>query len=826
MENSARDERVNRICSIWAAIGRAPGTVAGHRFLALALLIGGCALAGCGGPPAPAFPVQVAVSGIASATGAGTGGPLSGAVALQISATDQAGGITSGTIVFAYDGVTTFSQTGLVAGEDYSIQVITSPVGETCVLQGAAVDPLNLSLQEGVAVNPPILVTVSCAYPPVAISGTVMGLNPGNQLVIQDNGADNDTVSANGPFTFATPIQSGASYAVTVLSQTAAVPQNCTVTNGSGGVGPSAGVMKNIVILCGDSNYNLSATVSGLGPGAALTLFDNNEDFLGFSANGLENFNTTYADGATYSVGFSGAPFGATCTLANASGTVAGPGVNVTITCTATNLYTVSVEVSGLLAGNSVTLQDNGADDLTVTSNTTDAFPAFSTQLPPGSNYAVTVLTEPAGQNCTVFNGSGTNTGPNPPIAVVDCSASSSYNIGVTVSGLLPGATLVLQNNGKDNLTVQGSANGSPVTMNFATPVESSASPYAVTVLTPPSGEGCSVAAGSGSVSTSNVTIAVTCSAQITGIEVIPPSPSAAVGTTQQFKALGLFTEGGVEDLSSQASWSSSDTGVAPINATTGLATIIAPGVSTIQAQVTVAGQPFAATTPLTGTGNGVTLSSIAVSPANASLPVGATQQYSATGLFSNANSVDISPWVTWSVQSAGAASITATGLASGVAAGPATVSASLQPEGQASVSGNTGLTVSAVTVVCPAPPHASPTYCGTVSVTSSYGTVYSGTFYFTLAPPSGGVSSVASCSVTLVPTTPPQTADTISQCLSGDVDSAGNLDLYVGGGNYQLVFMGSVSANGNVGGSVSSPNFISGGGVNPGGTFAGMLQP
>lgn len=54
---------------------------------------------------------------------------------------------------------------------------------------------------------------------PFTIGGTVSGLAAGESVVLQDNGKDNLTVSANGPFTFATSIASSGTYAVTVFTQ-------------------------------------------------------------------------------------------------------------------------------------------------------------------------------------------------------------------------------------------------------------------------------------------------------------------------------------------------------------------------------------------------------------------------------------------------------------------------------------------------------------------------------------------------------------------------------------------------------------------------------
>src|ERR1700683_3479823 len=71
-----------------------------------------------------------------------------------------------------------------------------------------------------------------------AIGGTVIGMFGGErQITMEDNGADATTVSANGSFAFAKKIQGGDAYGVTVMSEPADPPQNCTVSSGSGPAG-------------------------------------------------------------------------------------------------------------------------------------------------------------------------------------------------------------------------------------------------------------------------------------------------------------------------------------------------------------------------------------------------------------------------------------------------------------------------------------------------------------------------------------------------------------------------------------------------------------
>jgi 6-phosphogluconolactonase (cycloisomerase 2 family) len=74
----------------------------------------------------------------------------------------------------------------------------------------------------------------------------------------------------------------------------------------------------------------------------------------------------------------------------------------------------------------------------------------------------------------------------------------------------------------------------------------------------------------------------------------------------------------------------------------------------------------------------GKTLSSIAVTPASpAHLKVGSAQQFTATGTFSDGSMSDISSSVTWASGTTATATISAAGLATGVAAGTSSITAS-----------------------------------------------------------------------------------------------------------------------------------------------------
>lgn len=163
------------------------------------------------------------------------------------------------------------------------------------------------------------------------IGGSVTGLT-GTGLVLQDNGGDNLSVTADGSFTFATKVNSGANYSVAVKTQPSG--QNCTVTNATGAA--SANVT-NVTVACTStaSNVTIGGSVTGL-TGTGLVLQDNGADSLPISQNGAFTFVTSLATGTNYTVTVSTQPSGQTCTVTNGTGTTASANVtNVGVGCSA-----------------------------------------------------------------------------------------------------------------------------------------------------------------------------------------------------------------------------------------------------------------------------------------------------------------------------------------------------------------------------------------------------------------------------------------------------------------------------------------------------------
>ena len=253
----------------------------------------------------------------------------------------------------------------------------------------------------------------SAPAPTYTVSGSITGLLPGNSVVLVDNGASATTFTANGSHSYTGAIATGTAYAITVHTQP--LNETCTVANGSGTIS-SANVV-NVIVSCTGNPYTVSGAVTGL-TGGSVVLQDNGGNNTTVSMGGSLNFTFTVpvASGSTYAVTVKTQPTGLTCTITNGSGTIAGADVtNVAVSC-ATAVYNVSVTLSGLPYGATIILQDNLADNLTLTTNGTAN---FSTPITYGNTYSVSILTQPALQTCSFTGGSGTISAP--VNVAVDC---------------------------------------------------------------------------------------------------------------------------------------------------------------------------------------------------------------------------------------------------------------------------------------------------------------------------------------------------------------------------------------------------------------------
>ena len=174
----------------------------------------------------------------------------------------------------------------------------------------------------------------------------------------------------------------------------------------------------------------------------------------------------------------------------------------------------------------------------------------------------------------------------------------------------------------------------------------------------------------------------------LNSIAVTPANPSVPKGETEQFDAMGTFSDGSTQDLTTQVTWASATTSVATISnvtGTQGLATAAGTGTSMISATL----DGISGSTEMTV--SAAALQSIAVTPASTSLPAGETEQFTAIGTYSDKSTQNLSTQVTWASSDITWAKINSAGLATAVSPGPVTISATL-----GGITGSTALTVTA----------------------------------------------------------------------------------------------------------------------------------
>ena len=241
------------------------------------------------------------------------------------------------------------------------------------------------------------------------INVNVTGLVNGD-LVLQNNGGSDLTVSSNGLSPFGARGSLGDPYDITILVNTTG--QNCTISSGTGVITETGSVT--IELICYSMvPYSISANVVGLLSGS-IVLQNNGSDDLSVATNGVHAFSSEIVDGGNYDITLLSNSSGQTCLVANASGLINGADILIDVTCFGFGTYSVSSNVTGLLGG-SLVLQNNGGDDLTIT---VDGSHTFSSPITDGGSYNVTVLSGPAGQICSVSNGDGVINGSNVSINV------------------------------------------------------------------------------------------------------------------------------------------------------------------------------------------------------------------------------------------------------------------------------------------------------------------------------------------------------------------------------------------------------------------------
>jgi len=480
----------------------------------------------------------------------------------------------------------------------------------------------------------------SSSKPAVALvtsSGLLQGLAPGSATVTASLGS----VSA--------------SFAVTV---TAASLQ--TITIGTGTITVAAGISTQLSAIgsySDGSTQDLSATVTWSSAATAVAAVDATGKVTGLAVGS-----------ATI-----------TATLGSVSGTTS---------LTVTPATIVSISVNPL----SVTIAAGQSQAFTATATLTDgttldvtASVHWSVANPLLANISNTLGT--AGVLSALIPGSSTVSASLNGVAgtaSLYVSAASLVSINVGPSGLSLALGVPAQ------LTAIGTySDGS--TQDISASVEWSSSngqflSVSATGLVTPLAIGTSTVSASLSGQLGSVSVGVT-AAVLNSISISSNATSLALGLTQQLAAIGSYSDGTAQDITSVVHWNSSDTSILTVSAG-GLVLAVGGGNANVTATLGSASKSVQLTV------SAAILESISVTAAQNSFALGFTLQLTATGTYSDASTQDLTATVTWNTNNPAIALISSTGLMSGLSVGGITATATLQ-----GVSGSVAITVNAATL-------------------------------------------------------------------------------------------------------------------------------
>ncbi|MCA8940550.1 MAG: Ig-like domain-containing protein, partial [Planctomycetes bacterium] len=160
--------------------------------------------------------------------------------------------------------------------------------------------------------------------------------------------------------------------------------------------------------------------------------------------------------------------------------------------------------------------------------------------------------------------------------------------------------------------------------------------------------------------------IQVTVTPILVSIAVTPANATINHNSTQQYTATGTYSDNSMVVMSNnEIMWTTNNVNVLAISPS-GQGTAAAPGTVTVQATWLTNGSIFG-TTQATVV---AVLTSVTISPTQATINHNATQQFTLTANFSDSSQQNVTSPATWNSSNTSAATVNSTGLASGVAAG------------------------------------------------------------------------------------------------------------------------------------------------------------
>lgn len=190
---------------------------------------------------------------------------------------------------------------------------------------------------------------------------------------------------------------------------------------------------------------------------------------------------------------------------------------------------------------------------------------------------------------------------------------------------------------------------------------------------------GVNITATLGSI-TKSIPFTIT-NATIQSITVTPVNQTIPTGWHQQFSATGAFTDSSTQDITTSATWTSDNSGVAQFGApgsSIGVLLGVVHGTANVTASFSFAGVTKTGNTPVSV--SSATLSSIAISASkpNAILAPGATLPFNAKGKWSDGSTQNVNVYATWSSSDTNVATVGISGVVTGQSAGTASIMAKI----------------------------------------------------------------------------------------------------------------------------------------------------
>ncbi len=645
---------------------------------ALSLLISACGGGGGGSSTPPPTPSSITPT-LTSITVVPTAPTLIVGASVSIQAT---GRFSDGTTVTPYavtwtssaPGTASVSASGLVSGVAAGTATITATQG---AIQGSVVVTVNAS---------------SSALTSITLAPSAPTLIVGASVDIQATGHFSDgttvtpysvtwTSSAPGTASVSSSgLVSGVAAGTATITATQGTIQGSTVVT----VNASPAVLTSITLNPSGPTLNVGASVDiqatgHFSDGTTVTPYDSSVTW------------TSSAPG-TASVSASGLVDGVaagTATITATQGAIQGSAA-VTVNASSAVLTSITLDPA---AG--VTLNVGQTADFTATANwsngtsTTpyDSSVTWTTNLPGVAtvNSAGVVTAVAAGSAILTATASGLNT-----TATITVSPSSPTLTSITLN---PAAGVTLNVGQTADFTATANwSNGTSTTPYDANVTWSTNTPSVATVNS--AGVVTAVGAGSATLTAAangrSTTAAITVNASsptLTSITLNPISSALNIGQTVDIAATGHLSNGTTDSpYDTRAIWTSSAPAVATVDSI-GVVTALSAGTATI----TASASGVSGTASIT-VNAGPTVTSISLDPASATLNIGQTVDITSTVNWSNGTStVPYDSHLTWTSSAPSVATVNAGGVVTGVAAGAATITASLN-----GVSRTAAITVSA----------------------------------------------------------------------------------------------------------------------------------